>query len=334
MRRPSDHLRPRRCTPLEAILISAAQFHPDRSAVIAAEERIRDHVRRTPAITLPGAFGLAGVLRLKLEYLQHSGSFKARGAFNAMLSQPLPDAGVIAASGGNHGAAVAYAAARLGTRAEIFVPASAPAVKVARLRAYGADVMQGGASYADALAASEARAAETGAARIHAYDDPAVVAGQGTAFAELAPPGAEPDTVIVAVGGGGLVGGAMAWLGGRSRIIAVEPDRAPTLHSARAAGGPVDVEVGGIAADSLGARRIGGISFSLAARYLTDAVLVPDTAILAAQRRLWDELRVIAEPGGATALAALLCGAYTPVPGETVALLICGANTDPGGLSA
>ncbi len=310
-----------------------------RAEVERAAERIEGLVRETPLLALePGAFGVEARLVLKLELCQHTGSFKPRGAFNRLLSAAVPPSGVIAASGGNHGAAVAYAARRLGHRAEIFVPTIASPVKVERLRRYGAQVTVVGADYAEALAASRARAAETGALVVHAYDQPEVVAGQGTVGRELARQATDLDAVLVAVGGGGLIGGLAAWYGGASsarrvRIIGVEPERAPTLAAALEAGAPVDVEVGGLAADSLGARRVGTIAFGLARRFVDRVVLVPDVAIRQAQRALWEAVRIVAEPGGATALAALISGAYRPAPGERVGVVICGGNTDPGGVA-
>lgn len=299
-----------------------------------AARRIEGRVRETPVVALEaGAFGIEARLTLKLELLQHTGSFKPRGAFNRLLSAAVPPAGVIAASGGNHGVAVAYAARELGCRAEIFVPTIASAVKVERLRRYGAHVTVVGADYAEALAASSARAAATGALAVHAYDQPEVVAGQGTIGRELARQAPDLDAVLVAVGGGGLIGGLAAWFRGRARVVGVEPERAPTLAAALEAGAPVDVEVGGVAADSLGARRVGTLALALARRYVERVVLVPDAAILAAQRALWEALRVLAEPGGAAALAALTSGAYRPAPGERVGVLVCGGNADPGSLA-
>ena len=298
-----------------------------RTDVDRAAHRIEGRVRLTPVLALEeGALGVPGRVTLKLELLQHSGSFKARGAFNRMLAGPLPEAGVIAASGGNHGAAVAFAARSLGVRAEIFVPSIASPVKVERLRRYGAQVTQGGAAYADAWLAMQARAAETGALVVHAYDAPEVVAGQGTAARELEAQAPGLDTVLVAVGGGGLIGGTAAWYGGRVRVVGVEPVRAPTLARALEAGEPVDVEVGGLAADSLGARRVGQEGFALARAHVDGVVLVEDEDIAAAQAQLWDALRVAAEPGGAAALAALTSGRYKPAAGERVGVLVCGGN--------
>lgn len=306
----------------------------DRDAIEAAARRVAGRIRETPVIALEGgALGAPAPLLLKLESLQHTGSFKPRGALNRILSAEVPAAGVIAASGGNHGAAVAWAARVLGHRAEIFVPEVASPVKVERLRRYGAAVTVTGATYADARAASDRRAAESGALVVHAYDQPEVVAGQGTLFRELARQVDGLDTVIVAVGGGGLVAGAAAWFAGRVRVIGVEPVRAPTLHAALAAGRPVDVEVGGIAADSLGARRVGDLAFALARAHVERVVLVEDEAIRAAQRALWEAVRVVAEPGGAAALAAVTSGAYRPAAGERVAVVVCGGNTDPASVA-
>ena len=246
-----------------------------------------------------------------------------------MLSVNLPAAGVIAASGGNHGAAVAYAARALGTRAEIFVPAPTPAMKVARITSYGARVVQTGATYAEALAASRERQAETGALEVHAYDHPDVLAGQGTVGREFEQDAPELTHVLVATGGGGLIGGIAAWYAGGVQVISVEPEGCPALHDALRAGRPIEAPVGGVAADSLGARQVGELMFPIAQAYVAAAVLVPDAAIVAAQRLIWDRLRLIAEPGGATALAALLCGSFKPPEGARVGVLACGANTDP-----
>lgn len=300
-----------------------------RPDIEAAAARIGPHIRVTPVLHLAaGAFGLSVPLVLKLESLQHAGSFKSRGAFNRMLSAAVPPAGVIAASGGNHGVAVAYAARQLGHAAEIFVPETASPVKVERLRHHGARVTQVGARYAEALAASAERARETGALVVHAYDQPEVVAGQGTLGRELQAQAPEVDTVLVAVGGGGLIGGVAAWYAGAARVISVEPEGCPTLASALEAGQPVPVEVRGVAMDSLGASEVGELAFSIAARHVERALLVTDEAISNAQRALWEEIRLVAEPGGATALAALLSGAYRPAPGERVAVIVCGGNAD------
>lgn len=299
----------------------------------AAERRIAGRVRETPVLAVePRAFGTPGHVLLKLELCQHTGSFKPRGAFNRILAAHPGPAGVIAASGGNHGLAVAYASRELGIAAEVFVPETSAAVKVARLRAYGATVNVVGQHYADALAASQARAQQTGALVVHAFDQPEVQAGQGTVAGELDRQAPQVDTVLVAVGGGGLMAGIATWFAGRTKVVAVEPERIPTLAQALAAGRPVDVEVGGLAVDSLGARRISAASLAVAQRTEVLSVLVSDTAIAAARQALWEELRIVAEAGGAAALAALISGAYRPAAGERVAVIVCGGNTDPGDL--
>jgi len=296
--------------------------------VEAAARLIEGRVRRTPALSLPaGAFGLAFAVALKLESLQASGSFKARGAFHKLLLRGAPTAGVVAASGGNHGAAVAFAARALGYRAEIYVPTIASPAKVARLRDFGAAVTQTGAVYAEARAAAMRRAAETGATTIEAYDDPEVFAGAGTVAREFAED-AVFDTLLAAVGGGGLIAGCRAALEDRIKIVAVETEGTPTLHRALAAGRPVDVEISGLAADALGASRIGGTNFEQVKGRVA-SVLVDDKALREAQRALWAELRIVAEPAGAAGLAALTAGAYRPAPGERVGVLVCGGNTDP-----
>jgi threonine dehydratase len=302
----------------------------NRAHIAAAAARTADRVRRTPTVHLsPSDLGLNYPVTLKLEYLQHTGSFKPRGAFNRMLAATLPAAGVIAASGGNHGAAVAYAARELGVTAEVFVPGPTPAMKVQRIASYGARVVRGGETYAEALTASRARLAETGALEVHAYDHHDVLAGQGTVGREFEADAPDLTDILVASGGGGLIGGIAAWYAGAARVIAVEPEACPTLHDALRAGRPVDAPVGGLAADSLGARRVGALMFPIAQAYVADAVLVPDSAILEAQRLLWDRFRMIIEPGGATALAALLSHRYQPPPDARVGVLVCGANTDP-----
>ena len=297
--------------------------------VAAAWGLVRPHVRRTPVLELAtGAFGSTVPLALKLEALQVSGSFKGRGAFHKLLASKVPAAGIVAASGGNHGVAAAYAARALGHKAEIFVPTISSPAKVARLKSYGAVVHQIGAVYAEARAASEKRAAETGALIVPAYEDPVVFAGAGSVALEFAEQ-AGFDTLLVAVGGGGLIAGCAAAVGEKIKIVAVETEGTPTLHEALKAGKPVDVAISGIAADALGASRIGAPNFEIARKLVRDSVLVNDDAVRAAQRALWDELRVVAERAGATGLAALICGAYRPAAGEHVATLICGANTDP-----
>lgn len=296
-----------------------------------AAQRIAPYVRQTPVLHLkPGELGLPHALTLKLELLQHAGSFKPRGAFNRILQAGLaPGNSVIAASGGNHGAAVAYAAARLGLRAEIFIPTLTTQAKRARIESFGATVIQGGATYAEALAASRTRQAETGALEVHAYDHAHVLAGQGTIGLEFETAAPALTHLLVATGGGGLIGGIAAWYQSRIRIISVEPQSCPTLHDALRAGHPVPAPVGGVAADSLGARQVGALMFHVAQNHVAETVLVPDDAITKAQLLLWDRLRLISEPGGATALAALLCGAFIPPQGACIGVLLCGSNTDP-----
>ncbi len=300
-----------------------------RTEIQDAGRRIAAHIRRTPVIALEEkAFGIDAKIFFKLECLQHTGSFKPRGAFNCILTSTVPPAGVIAASGGNHGAAVAYAAQKLGHRAEIFVPAITPASKVERLRQYGAAVTVTGNNYAEALAASHERAAQTGAVPIHAYDDQRVLAGQGTLGMELEEQVRGLDSVLIAVGGGGLIGGVAAWYHERVRVVSVEPERAPTLQRALAAGTVVDVETGGVAADSLGARRVGELMFPIAQKFIAQTLLVTDDQIVTTQNTLWQKMRLIAEPGGAAALAALLSGVYKPHAGERVGVVLCGSNAD------
>jgi len=301
----------------------------DREQILATAKLIEPHVRRTPVLSIDAReLGLPSApLVLKLESLQHTGSFKARGAFASLLSRGVPAAAVAAASGGNHGAAVAYAARELGHKAPIFVPAISSPAKIARIRSYGADLVVGGERYVDALAACEAHIAATGAASVHAYDEVETLLGQGTLGAELDAQAAGIDTLLVAVGGGGLIGGIAAWYDKRVRVIGVEPELAPTLAMALAAGRPVDAPGGGIAADSLAPRQVGELMFPIARRAVERVVLVTDAAIRDAQLRLWDTLRLVAEPGGATALAALLSGRYRPIEGERVAVLVCGGNT-------
>ncbi len=273
-------------------------------------------------------FSLPGVrLTLKLELLQHTGSFKTRGAFANMLGREIPAAGVVAASGGNHGVAVAYAAGKLGKPVRIFVPTVASPAKMERIRGYGAALVVTGERYADALAASEAWAAESGAMPVHAYDQPETMLGQGSVGLEFAEQAPTLDSLLVAVGGGGLIGGIAAWYAGRVALVGVEPEAAPTLARALEAGRPVDSPAGGIAADSLAPRQVGQLMFPLAQQYVRRVVLVPDSAIQEAQRILWSVLRVATEPGGAAAMAALLSGRYQPRPGEHVGVLVCGANT-------
>ncbi len=302
---------------------------PGPQEIEAAAERIAGQIRQTPTMAVEaGSFGLSRALTLKLECLQYSGSFKARGAFNSLMSGAVPRAGVAAASGGNHGAAVAFAAERLSIPARIFVPEIASPAKLARIRSSGAEVVVQGARYADALALCEAYQQESGAIGIHAYDAPATIAGQGTLGREWEAQCPDLDTLLVAVGGGGLIAGLAGWFQGRKRIIGVEPEGSAALHAALAAGGPVDVAVDSIAADSLGAKRAGALTHALAAKFVERVVLVPDSAITAAQVGLWTDCRMAVEPGGAAALAALLCGAYQPSEGERVGVLVCGANVD------
>jgi threonine dehydratase len=300
-----------------------------REAIAAVYERIRPHLRRTPMLHVAGAdFGLqTGAIGFKLELLQHAGSFKARGALANLLLRPIPQAGVVAASGGNHGLAVAFAAKKLLTRATIFVPSVAAATKCERIREFGAKLVVAGDRYADALAASREFASASGALEIHAFDQPETLLGQGSLALEVEAD-APLDTLLVAVGGGGLIGGVAAWFTGRVRLIAVEPRMAPTLFRALAAGQPVDAEAGGIAADSLAPRRVGDLMFPLAQRYVERTVLVEDEAIRDAQRTLWRTLRIATEPGGAAAMAALLSGAYRPRPEERLGVVLCGGNTD------
>jgi len=294
-----------------------------------AERLIRPHIRRTPVIEVDGAdFGLPGVpLVLKLELLQHAGSFKTRGAFLNVLSRHIPAAGVAAASGGNHGAAVAYAAGKLGVPATIFVPSVASPAKIDRIRGYGANLVIAGDRYADSLAAADAWIAQSGALSIYAYDQEETLLGQATLGLELERQDAWIDTLLVAVGGGGLIGGIAAWYRGRVKIVGVEPEKAPTLTAALKAGHPVDAEAGGLAADSLAPKRVGEMMLPLAQAFVDRVVLVPDEAIQHAQQALWDALRIASEPGGAAALSALLARKYQPQPGERVGLLVCGGNT-------
>jgi threonine dehydratase len=307
----------------------------DRDDVAAAHARIAGLVRRTPVVRYAaGTFGIDVEVVAKLDQLQLTGSFKARGAASLLTAVRVPAAGVVAASGGNFGLAVAWAAARLGHRATVVVPSSSPPAKLAAFDGSGADLRVVDGYYADALAAADAFVAETGALRAHAYDQRQVVAGQGTAAVELdAQLRGELDTVLVACGGGGLLAGVVGWLGDRCKVVAVETEATPTLHAALAAGTPVDVEVGGVAASSLGARRIGDLAWAARER-IAASVLVPDDVVRETQRRLWAEARVVAEPGGAAALAALVGRAYVPDVDERVAVLVCGANTDPAEVAA
>ena len=301
----------------------------DRDAIRATATRIAPHIRRTPVVEVDGAdFGLAGVrLVFKLEFLQHGGSFKSRGAFNQMLTRSIPPVGVVAASGGNHGVAVAYAAMKTAHPATIFVPEVASPAKMDQIRGYGAHLEVGGDRYADALEASEKWVAKSGATAIHAYDQVETMQGQGTVGLEFEEQAPELDALLVAVGGGGLIGGIAGWYAGRIPLIGVEPEAAPTLTRALEAGKPVDSPAGGIAADSLAPRQVGRMMFPIAQRYVTGTALVTDDAIRDAQRALWKTMRIVAEPGGAAALAALLSGAWKAKPRSTVGVLLCGANT-------
>ena len=295
--------------------------------ISAAAERIAGRVRRTPVLELGDIHGASVVA--KLELLQHTGSFKPRGAFNKLLSSEVPPAGVIAASGGNFGLAVAYAARETGVPAEIFMPTTSPESKVARVRAQGAGVTVVDGYYAEAQAALDERADGTGALLMHPFDQPEVIAGQGTIGVELDDQVPDLDTVLVAIGGGGLIAGIAAWFAKRVRVIGVEPERSQAMTAALAVGKPVTVEVGGVAADSLGSARVGDHTFPIVRDQVDRVVLVQDDAIREAQRALWDDVHVIAEPGGAAALAALRSGAYQPESGERVCVLVCGANCDP-----
>jgi threonine dehydratase len=319
--------------------VSPDEAEVTRADVAAAYVRIAPHARRTPLMDAASPIAGAPPISLKLEFLQHSGSFKARGAFHNLITRPAPVAGCATASGGNHGAAVAYAANRLGIRAKVFVPEISSPAKIGKIKAYGADVHVEGATYADALALCDAHVAATGAMAIHAYDAFATIAGQGTVGLEweqdlerLGLPAI--DTALIAVGGGGLTSGVTAWFAGRIKIVGVEPEGSRALDAALVAGRPVDVPVRSIAADSLGARRVGDRCFSICRRAGVEVALVSDEAIVAARRALWRDFNVLSEPGGAAAYAALASGAYIPAAGERVGVLLCGANAhfaDMGG---
>jgi threonine dehydratase len=300
-----------------------------RAQVEGAYAILDRHLRVTPVLRADGAdFGLSPFsLTLKLEQLQHAGSFKARGAFAHLVLRELPEAGVVAASGGNHGAAVAFAAMRLGVKAKVFVPTVSSPAKIARIRACGADLEVIGERYSDALAASEAWAAESGALPVHAFDQLETLVGQATLGLELTRQAPELDTLLVSVGGGGLIGGIAAWYAGGVRVIGVEPEGAPTLTAALKAGRPVDAVTGSIAADSLAPRRVGELMFPIAKAYVDRVLLVSDPAIRDAQETLWDGARIVAEPGGAAAFAALRSGGYVPAPRERVGVVISGGNT-------
>ena len=300
-----------------------------RERIQATERIIRPHIRRTPILEVEGAdFGLDSIkIVFKLELFQHSGSFKARGAFTNILTREVPAAGVVAASGGNHGAAVAYAAMKLRKPATIFVPSVASPAKLDRIRSYGAELVIAGDRYAESLEASEEWTARSGALPIHAYEAIETLLGQGTLGMELEEQAPKLDSLLVAVGGGGLIGGVTAWYQDRVKMIAVEPTAAPTLDYALRAGQPVDAPAGGIAADSLAPRQVGQLMFPIAQQYVREVVLVSDDEIVAAQKSLWETIRVAAEPGGAAAFAALLSGRYKPQPGARVGVIVCGGNS-------
>jgi threonine dehydratase len=302
------------------------------SDIRSAHARIRGHIRRTPILETESPVGSAP-LSLKLECLQATGSFKARGAFHNLLTRPTPAAGCATASGGNHGAAVAFAARKLGIRARVFVPEIASPAKIAKIKAYGAEAVIGGASYAEAQQRCDAYVAETGALLIHPYDAVETIAGQGTVALEweedLERLGLKRlDTVLVAVGGGGFISGVAAWFQGRVKVVGVEPEGSRALYAALEANEPVDVSVKSLAADSLGAKRVGDLNFDIAQKFVSQVVLVEDNAIAEAQRQLWADLSVIAEPGGAAAFAAIASGAYQPERNERVGVLVCGSNAD------
>ena len=297
-----------------------------REAIARAAARIAPHVRRTPVVDV-GVAGVARPVTLKLELLQHSGSFKARGAFNTLLQAEGVNAGVATASGGNHGAAVAYAARQLGHRAKVFVPEISSPAKVARIASYGAEIVQKGANYSEALALCEAHIAETGAISVHAYDSEATLEGQGTLARELEAQAPGLDTLLVAVGGGGLIGGIAAWYQSNVKVVGVEPVTCNTLHASLAAGERVPIKPSGLAADALGASTVGQLMFGIARDHISGVALVSDDDIRAAQRWLWREMQLVTEPGGAAAFAGLLSGAYTPEKDERIGVVVCGANT-------
>ena len=310
-----------------------------RAEIAAAYALIAPYVRRTPLIEAASPIAGAPPISLKLEFLQHAGSFKPRGAFHNLLTRAAPAAGCATASGGNHGAAVAYAAATLGIKARVFVPKIAAPVKIAKIKAWGAEAVVEGATYFDAQALCDAYVAKSGALMIHPYASPETVAGQGTVGLEweedLARLGCAPiDTALVAVGGGGLIAGVAAWFAGRVKVVGVEPEGSRALHAALAAGRPVDVAIDSIAADSLGARSVGALNLAIAERAVDHVALISDEAIRAAQQALWRSFAIVAEPGGAAAYAALASGAYKPAPGERVGALVCGGNADLAALAA
>jgi threonine dehydratase len=301
-----------------------------RHAITETHHRIAPHIRRTPLMHLNArAFGLDAQISFKLEFLQHAGSFKSRGAFNALLKNTLTDAGVTAASGGNHGAAVAFAARALGAKAKIFVPEISAPIKIATIRSFGAEAVVGGARYDDAQAACNQFQKESGALLVHPFDALATLEGQGTVAKEWEEDGPLPDTVLIACGGGGLIGGIAAWWHGKVNIVGVEPEGSRCLHAALEAGEPVPVDVNSVAGDSLGAKRVGQMAFDIVKTAVDHVALVSDDAIRDAQKILWRDFRIMSEPGGAAALAALLSGVYKPAKGERVSVLLCGANVDP-----
>ena len=301
----------------------------DEEAIRATYARIAPHVRKTPVLEVDGAdFGLPGRrIVFKLEFLQHAGSFKTRGAFNQMLTREIGPAGVVAASGGNHGAATAFAAMKTKHPATIFIPTVASPAKMEQIRSYGARLEVGGDRYDDALRASEAFITQSKATAIHAYDQYETLQGQATVGLEFESQAPNLDALLVAVGGGGLIGGVAAWYRGRVPVIGVEPEEAPTLTRALAAGEPVDSPAGGVAADSLAPKRVGSLMFPVAQKYVKGTVLVTDDAIREAQQAIWKTLRIVAEPGGAAALAAILSGVWRPSSEKTIGVLLCGANT-------
>ena len=301
-----------------------------RERIQATERLIRPYIRRTPILEVDGAdFGLDAIkITFKLELFQHAGSFKPRGAFTNMLTREVPAAGVVAASGGNHGAAVAFSAMKLNKPAKIFVPSVASKTKLNRIRQYGAELVIAGDRYAESLEASETWIAQSGAMPIHAYEGDETLLGQGTLGMELEEQAPELDSLLVAVGGGGLIGGVAAWYQDRVKIVSVEPEEAPTLQRALNAGHPVDSPAGGIAADSLAPRQVGQQMFPIAQKFVRSALLITDEEIVEAQKRLWETTRIFAEPGGAAAFAGLLSGRYKPERGERVGVIICGGNAN------
>ena len=297
-----------------------------RDAITRAAARITNHVRRTPVVSVTME-GVELPVTLKLELLQHAGSFKSRGAFNTLLQARVGQGGVATASGGNHGAAVAYASRQLGHTAKIFVPEISSPAKVARIASYGAEVVQKGANYSEALALCEAWIATSGATSVHAYDAEATLEGQGTLGRELEEQAPGLDTLLVAVGGGGLIGGIAAWYQSGVKIVGVEPQTCNTLHAAMAAGERVAVKPSGLATDSLGASTVGKLMFEIAKDHIAQVTLIFDDDIRNAQRHLWRDMQLVTEPGGAAAFAALLSGAYKPEKDERVGVVVCGANT-------